>query len=137
MVEDSPTDVLITREAIEQARVINTLHVVENGEEALDFLRKEGKHGTAPRPDLVLLDWNLPRKSGHEVLGEIKSDQDLKAIPVVILTSSRADVDVLKAYGLHANCYITKPMDFSSFVELVTSLNHFWFSTATLPSGEP
>lgn len=137
MVDDSPTDVLITREAIEQAKLINTLHVVEDGEEAMDFLRQEGKHGTAPRPDLVLLDWNLPRKSGHEVLGEIKADETLKRIPVIILTSSRAYVDVIKAYGLHANCYITKPGDFSSFVELVSSLNHFWFGVVTLPTREP
>lgn len=137
MVEDSPTDVLLTREAIDQAKLINTLHVVEDGEEAMEFLHKQGKHGTAPRPDLVLLDWNLPRKTGREVLGEIKTDEQLKLIPVVVLTSSRAEVDVLKAYGLHANCYITKPVDFSSFVELVSSLNHFWFSIVTLPTGEP
>jgi CheY-like chemotaxis protein len=136
MVEDSPTDVLITREAIKGSKLVNDLHVVEDGVEAMSFLRREGRYASSPRPDLVLLDWNLPRKSGHEVLGEIKSDQDLKVIPVVILTSSRADVDVLKAYGLHANCYVTKPVDFSSYVELVTSLNHFWFSTVTLPSGE-
>src|SRR3954470_19805939 len=137
MVEDSPTDVLITREAIDQAKLVNTLHVVEDGEEAMDFLRKQGRHGTAPRPDLVLLDWNLPRKTGGEVLDEIKTDDQLKVIPVVVLTSSRSDRDVLKAYGLHANCYITKPVDFSSFVELVSSLNHFWFSIVTLPTSEP
>ena len=137
MVEDSPTDVLITREAIEQAKLVNTLHVVEDGEEAMQFLHRSGRHGGAPRPDLVLLDWNLPRKTGREVLGEIKSDEELKLIPVVVLTSSRAESDVNRAYGLHANCYITKPGNFSSFVELVSSLNQFWFNVVTLPASEP
>jgi CheY-like chemotaxis protein len=137
MVEDSPTDVLITREAIEQAKLVNTLHVVEDGEEAMQFLRRRGEHHDAPRPDLVLLDWNLPRKTGREVLEEVKADAELKIIPVVVLTSSRAERDVQKAYGLHANCYITKPGDFSSFVDLVSSLNQFWFHVVTLPTGEP
>jgi two-component system response regulator len=136
MVEDSPSDVLITREAIDQAKLINGLHVVDDGVEAMAFLRKEGRYADVPRPDLVLLDWNLPRKSGREVLAEIKSDESLKMIPVVVLTSSKDEADVLKAYGLHANCYITKPVDFSSFVELVRSINHFWFTVVTLPPSE-
>jgi two-component system response regulator len=135
MVEDSPTDVLITREAFGQAKLVNSLHVVEDGVEALAFLRRQRQYSSAPRPDLVLLDWKLPKKSGSEVLAEIKSDEDLKVIPVVVLTSSRAEVDVLKAYGLHANCYITKPVDFSSSVALMASISHFWFTVATLPSG--
>ena len=134
MVEDSPSDVLITREAIEQAKLVNTLHVVEDGEEAMTFLRQQGKYAQVPRPDLVLLDWNLPRKSGKEVLEEVKSDEQLKLIPVVILTSSKAEVDVLRAYGLHANAYITKPVNFDSFVEMVGSIGSFWFSVVTLPT---
>lgn len=134
MVEDSPSDVLLTREAITQAKLVNNLHVVEDGVEATAFLRREGRYASAPRPDLVLLDLNLPRKSGKEVLAEIKSDEHLKIIPVVILTSSKAEADVLKAYGLHANCYITKPVDFTSFVDMVRSINHFWFTVVTLPS---
>jgi two-component system, chemotaxis family, response regulator Rcp1 len=133
MVEDSPTDVLITREAIKTSKLVNELHVVDDGVEALAFLRKQGKYSSASRPDLVLLDWNLPRKSGREVLEEVKSDQHLKIIPVVILTSSKAEEDVLRAYGLHANAYITKPVDFNSFVELVKSISHFWFTVVTLP----
>jgi len=134
MVEDSPSDVLLTREAIEQAKLLNNLHVVEDGVEAMAFLRKERKYASAPRPDLVLLDWNLPRKSGREVLAEIKADEDLKLIPVVILTSSKAEVDVHKAYGLHANCYVTKPIGFPNFVDLVSQISHFWFTVVTLPS---
>src|SRR5262245_16377164 len=111
MVEDSPTEVLITREALDYAKIINGFHVVEDGVEAMAFLRKEGKYAAVPTPDLVLLDLNLPKKSGQEVLAEIKGDEKLRAIPVVVLTTSRAEVDVLKAYGMHANCYITKPVD--------------------------
>lgn len=134
MVEDSPTDVLITREALRGSKLINELHVVEDGEEAMFFLRRQGNYASAPRPDLVLLDWNLPRKSGRDVLAEIKEDHHLKLIPVVILTSSKAEVDVLKAYGLHANAYITKPVGFESFVEMVGSISNFWFSVVTLPT---
>jgi len=134
MVEDSPSDVLITREAIDQVQLSNNLHVVEDGVEAMAFLRKEQKYAAAPRPDLVLLDWNLPRKNGREVLSEIKSDERLRLIPVVVLTSSKAEVDVLRAYGLHANCYVTKPIGFPGFVEMVKSISHFWFKVATLPA---
>lgn len=133
MVEDSPSDVLITREAIDQAKLINNLHVVEDGVEAMAFLRRQGQYAGKPRPDIVLLDLNLPRKGGKEVLAEIKSDNELKRIPVVILTSSQDEADVLKAYGLHANCYITKPVGFDSFVDLVKTINHFWFTVVTLP----
>jgi len=134
MVEDSPSDVLITREALRGSKLINQLHVVEDGEEAMAFLRQQGNYAGAPRPDLVLLDWNLPRKSGKEVLEEVKSDEHLKLIPVVILTASKAEADVLKAYGLHANAYVTKPVGFESFVELVSTVSHFWFSVVTLPT---
>jgi two-component system, chemotaxis family, response regulator Rcp1 len=134
MVEDSPSDALITQEALRLAKLINGLHLVEDGVEALDFLRKRGKYANAPRPDLVLLDLNLPRKSGREVLAEVKGDEGLKTIPIVILTSSKAEADVMKAYGLHANCYVVKPVDFSTFEEVVRSISHFWFSVVTLPS---
>jgi len=134
MVEDSPTDVLITREALLGSKLINELHVVEDGVDAMAFLRREERFASAPRPDLVLLDWNLPRKTGRDVLAEIKSDDALKLIPVVILTSSKAEVDVLRAYGLHANAYVTKPVSFESFVELVGSISNFWFSVVTLPA---
>lgn len=134
MVEDSPIDILMTREALEQAKMLNVLHVVEDGAEAMAFLRKQGSHARAPRPDLVLLDLNLPKMDGREVLAEIKGDGSLKSIPVVILTTSKADRDVMEAYGLHANCYITKPVDFTSFVDVVQRIENFWLSVVTLPS---
>jgi two-component system response regulator len=133
MVEDSPTDILLAQEALVQAKVLNTLHVVEDGIEAMAFLRNQGKYQNAPRPDLILLDLNLPRKSGREVLAEIKADPDLKIIPVVVLTTSSSDEDILKAYGLHANCYVVKPIDFASFVRIVYSISQYWFSIVTLP----
>jgi len=133
MVEDSPTDALITREAMEQAMFASNLHVVQDGEQAMAFLRREGEYASAPRPDLLLLDLNLPRKSGLEVLTDVKSDSSLKVIPVVILTSSRDEKDVVNAYGLHANCYVVKAMDFNGLVGLVSSLNQFWCSIVTLP----
>ena len=133
MIEDSPTDVLITQEALEQAKVRNRLHIVEDGVEAMAFLRHEGRYAQAPRPDLILLDLNLPRKDGREVLAEIKADEHLGTIPVVVLTVSRSEEDVLRAYGLHANCYITKPVDFTRLIEVVQSIEHFWFSVVTLP----
>lgn len=134
MVEDSPSDALMTREALNHAKVINELHIVEDGVEALAFLRREGKYANAPRPDLILLDLNLPRKDGREVLSEIKFDERLKMIPVVVLTTSKAEEDVVRAYGLHANCYVTKPVDFSAFAEVVRSIRNFWFSVVTLPT---
>ena len=133
MVEDSPTDVLMAQEALEQAKILVNLHVVEDGVEAMLFLRKHGKYGNVPRPDIILLDLNLPRKDGREVLAEVKSDDGLKIIPVVVLTTSKADEDISKSYGLHANCYITKPVGFTRFAEVVNSIEHFWFTIVTLP----
>ena len=133
LVEDSPTDVLITQEAFEQDNLLNRLHVVENGVEALAFLRRQGQFTAAPRPDLILLDLNLPKKNGREVLVELKADEKLKLIPVVVLTTSNAEEDILKCYGLSANCYIIKPVDFANFVEVVQAIRHYWFSVVTLP----
>lgn len=133
LVEDSPADVLITREALTEAKLLNTIHVVENGVEALEFLRKTGQYANVRRPDLILLDLNLPRKNGREVLAEIKADEQLKAIPVVVLTTSSAEEDILKSYNLHANCYVVKPVEFASFVKAVQSIRQFWFTIVTLP----
>ncbi|MEX3896245.1 response regulator [Paraburkholderia sp. BR10954] len=133
MVEDSPTDVMMTREALEYYKVLNPLHIAEDGVEAIEFLKREGKHANAPRPGLIILDLNLPRKSGQEVLQELKSDPALMNIPVVVLTTSKAEEDVAKSYGLHANCYITKPVDFEKFVHVVRSINDFWLGVVTLP----
>lgn len=133
MIEDSAADVLITREALAEAKLLNTIHVVEDGVEALAYLRKEGSYAGAPRPDLILLDLNLPRKNGREVLAEIKADEHLKSIPVVVLTTSSADEDILRAYNLHANCYVVKPVEFNSFVTAVQSIRNFWFNVVTLP----
>jgi two-component system, chemotaxis family, response regulator Rcp1 len=135
LVEDSPTDVLMTQEAFEQARLLINLHVVEDGVEALAFLRKAGPYGNAPRPDIVLLDWNLPKKDGREVLAEVKADPELKAIPIVVLTTSQADRDILAAYGLHANCYITKPVNFKNFTQVIREISNFWLTVVSLPSG--
>ena len=134
LVEDSPTDVLLAQEALEQGKVLNNLHVVSDGVEALSFLRREGAFGDAVVPDLILLDLNLPRKDGREVLEEIKKDEKLKRIPVVVLTTSRAEEDILKAYGLHANCYITKPVDFAQFVDVIKTIETFWFTVVSLPT---
>lgn len=133
LVEDNPGDVRLTREALKDARVANTLHVVEDGVAALDYLRRQGQYSDAPRPHLVLLDLNLPKKNGREVLAEIKSDEHLKRIPVVILTTSQAEEDVLRAYNLHANCYITKPVDFTQFTKVVKTIEDFWLTIVTLP----
>jgi two-component system response regulator len=126
---------MLTEEALEHAKVRNTLHVVKDGVEAMAFLRKEGKYSNVPRPDLILLDLNMPRKDGGEVLAEVKTDENLKYIPVVVLTTSQAQEDVLKAYGLHANCYITKPVDFEQFANMVRAIDQFWFTVVTLPTG--
>ena len=133
LVEDSPTDVLMTQEAFEQANLLSNLHVVEDGVEAVTFLRRAGPYGHVPRPDLILLDWNLPRKNGPEVLAEVKADADLRAIPIVVLTTSQAERDVLTAYGLHANCYITKPVNLKDFVRAIHEIISFWFAVVTLP----
>ncbi len=133
LVEDSPADVLIAREALKEAKLINTIHVTEDGMEAMEFLNKRGKFASAPRPDLILLDLNLPRKNGREVLEEIKNDANLKSIPVVVLTTSSAEEDILRSYNLHANCYVVKPVEFDSFVKAIQSIQHFWFSIVALP----
>jgi chemotaxis family two-component system response regulator Rcp1 len=133
LVEDNPGDVQLTMEALKECKIINQLHVAEDGVEALDFLHRQGKYSNAPRPDLILLDLNLPRKDGREVLAEIKADEALRTIPTVILTTSSADEDLLKAYGLHANCYVTKPVDFDQFIHVVQVLEEFWFSIVKLP----
>ncbi|MGD0124541.1 MAG: response regulator [Terriglobia bacterium] len=136
LVEDSPSDVLLTREALARFRLLNTIHVVDNGEDGIAFLHREGRYSQAPRPDLVLLDLNLPRKDGREVLREIKTDDRLRLIPVVILTSSKAEEDVVKSYDLHANCYISKPVEFDKFAEAMRYIGEFWFSVVTLPSSK-
>jgi len=133
LVEDSPSDALLTREALGRSKLLNKLHVVDNGVDAIAFLRKEGPFASEPRPDLILLDLNLPKMDGREVLREIKADDDLRAIPVVVLTSSDAEEDILKSYNLHANCYITKPVEFDKFVKVVRSIHEFWFAVVTLP----
>ena len=134
LVEDNPGDHRLTKEALHEGKVYNNLHWAKDGVEALDFLHRRGKHAKAPRPDLILLDLNLPRKDGREVLSEIKSDDDLKTIPVVILTTSQAEEDVVKSYHLHANCYVTKPVDLEKFIVVVQSIDRFWLTIATLPS---
>jgi CheY-like chemotaxis protein len=133
LVEDNAADVRLTREALKENKIANVLHVVGDGEEAIAFLRQKGKHAEAPRPDLILLDLNLPKKDGREVLAEIKVDDDLKRIPVVVLTISKAEEDILKSYNLHANCFITKPIDLSQFMEVVHTIEDFWLSLVKLP----
>ncbi|MFH1436256.1 MAG: response regulator [Pseudomonadota bacterium] len=133
LVEDNPGDVRLTQEAMKEGKVKNNLVVVEDGMEAWDFLNKKGKHAGAVRPDLILLDLNLPRKDGRELLEEIKEDEDLKRIPVVILTTSKADEDIMKTYNLHANCYITKPVDLEQFIRVVRSIEDFWLTIVKLP----
>jgi two-component system, chemotaxis family, response regulator Rcp1 len=133
LVEDNPGDVRLTVEALSTAKVRNTLHVVEDGERALAFLHQEAPYANSPRPDLILLDLNLPRKGGWEVLAEIKQDPDLKRIPVVILTSSAAEQDILQSYDLHANCYITKPVDLDQFLRIVRLIEDFWLVVVKLP----
>jgi len=132
LVEDNPGDVRLTQEALKDGKVCNRLSVVVDGVEALAFLRREGPYGNAPRPDLILLDLNLPKKDGRDVLAEIKVDKDLKRIPVVVLTTSNAEKDVLRTNDLHANCYITKPVDFEQFVKVVKLIEDFWFTIIKL-----
>jgi chemotaxis family two-component system response regulator Rcp1 len=135
LVEDNEGDARLAREAMRDSKIRNALHHVADGEEAMAFLRRQGRFSAAPRPDLILLDLNLPRKDGREVLAEIKADEDLKRIPVVILTVSSAEEDILKVYNLHANCYITKPIDLQQFVKVVRSIEDFWLTIVKLPSG--
>jgi CheY-like chemotaxis protein len=134
LVEDNAADVRLTEEALKEGKVRNNLHVARDGMEALEFLRRQGKFKDATRPDLILLDLNLPRRDGREVLAEIKNDADLKLIPVVVLTTSSAEADILKSYKLHANCYITKPVDLEQFVNVVKSIDDFWLTVVRLPS---
>ena len=131
LVEDSEPDVRLTKEALCEAKIKNRLWVVEDGVEALEFLRQQGRYADAPRPDLILLDLNLPRKDGRQVLKEIKDDDSLKRIPVVVLTTSKSEEDVLRAYNLHANCYITKPVDFNRFMQVVKSVEDFWLTVVS------
>jgi CheY-like chemotaxis protein len=133
LVEDDPGDVLMTREAFEEHSVGNHLTVVADGAEALAYLRREGSHADAVRPDLILLDLNLPRRDGREVLAEIKSDPTLKEIPVVVLTTSQADEDILRSYQLHANAYVTKPVDYDRFISVVRQIDEFFANVAKLP----
>lgn len=133
LVEDNPGDVRLTVEALKEAKVRNRVHVVDDGVKAMAFLRRQAAYSTVSRPDLILLDLNLPKKDGREVLEELKHDVDLKRIPVVILTTSQAEQDILKAYELHANCYITKPVDLDQFLKVVRSIDEFWFTLVTLP----
>jgi chemotaxis family two-component system response regulator Rcp1 len=133
LVEDNPGDVDLTKEALERAKVANRLQVVEDGAEALDFLFRRGPYAAASRPDIILLDLNLPRKDGREVLAEIKADPELADIPVVVLTTSQADEDIIRAYRLHANCYITKPVDFNQFLRIIETIEEFWLTIVKLP----
>jgi CheY-like chemotaxis protein len=134
LVEDDPGDVLLIREAFEDNKVSNRLHVVSDGVEALEFMRQAGEYADAPRPDLVLLDLNLPRKDGREVLQEVKEDDALRTIPVVVLTTSQAEEDVLRSYDLHANAYVTKPVDFDRFIGVVRQIDQFFVSVVKLPT---
>ncbi len=134
LVEDSPADVRLTREALKEAKVLNTLHVVQDGIAALAFLRREGQFAGSPRPDLILLDLNLPKKDGREVLAEIKQDESLRTVPVVVLTTSKAEEDVVRTYKLHANAYVTKPVDLNRFLQVVRTIEDFWLAVVTLPS---
>jgi len=132
LVEDNPGDVRLTLEAMKESKVINNLNVANDGVEAMAYLRREGAHQNVMRPDLILLDLNLPRKNGREVLAEVKADQSLRLIPVVVLTTSQAEEDIVRSYNLHANCYVTKPVDLDQFIEVVKSINDFWFSVVKL-----
>jgi len=136
LVEDNPGDVRLTQEAFREAKVRNKLHVVGDGVDAMAFLRREGKYADAPRPDLILLDLNMPKKDGREVLAEIKTEEDLRRIPVVILTISKAEEDIIKSYDLHANCYITKPVDLEQFIKVVKAVEDFWLTIVKLPKSE-
>ena len=133
LVEDNPGDMRLTKEALKEGKVYSNLHWVKDGVEALEFLRREGRFAGAPRPDIILLDLNLPRKDGRDVLAVIKNDELLRNIPVVVLTTSKAEEDVLKSYALHANCYVTKPVDLEKFIVVVQSIDRFWLTVVTLP----
>jgi CheY-like chemotaxis protein len=134
LVEDNPGDIRLTREAFKEGKVSNEINVVNDGIEALEYLRQEGQYTDAPRPDVILLDLNLPKKDGYEVLAEIKKDPDLRRIPVVILTTSEAERDILQTYYMHANCYITKPVDLDQFITVIKSIESFWLNVVKLPT---
>jgi len=136
LVEDNPGDVRLTKEALKEAKVRNEISVVGDGEEALQFLHKQGKYEGVKHPDVIMLDLNLPRKGGLEVLREIKQDEGLKRIPVVVITSSKAEQDIVKSYNLHANCFVTKPVDLTQFLEVIRSIEDFWLSIVWLPPPE-
>jgi two-component system, chemotaxis family, response regulator Rcp1 len=133
LVEDNPGDERLTREALKEGKVYSNLHWVKDGVEAMQFLRRQGKYPDVPTPDIILLDLNLPKKDGREVLQDIKNDDKLKRIPVVVLTTSKAEEDVLRSYNLHANCYVTKPVDLEKFIVVVKSIDVFWLTVVTLP----
>lgn len=133
LIEDNLGDIRLIKEAFKEGKLLNHMSVVEDGEAAMAFLRREGPYAGAVRPDLILLDLNLPKKDGREVLAEIKTDEDLKRIPVVILTTSRAEEDILRTYNLHANCYVTKPVDLEQFLTVVRSIEDYWLAIVTLP----
>jgi two-component system, chemotaxis family, response regulator Rcp1 len=134
LIEDSPSDAALTYEALEAGKIVNKLVRVEDGVEAMEYLRRQGKYSQASRPDLILLDLNMPRMDGREVLRELKTDPEFKIIPIVVLTTSRAEQDVLRSYELNANCYITKPVDFKQFIDVVKSIKQFWLTVVRLPS---
>ena len=136
LVEDNPGDVRLTVEAFKDAKLHVEIHVVNDGVDAMDFLNREGKYADSPRPDMILLDLNLPRKNGRDVLAEVKGSPTLKTIPVVILTTSASDLDIESSYILHANCYISKPVDLQGFLTVVNSIENFWFTVVKLPNGE-
>jgi CheY-like chemotaxis protein len=136
LVEDNPADVRLTKEALKESKIRNSLNVVENGVEAMAYLRQEGRYANAVRPDLILLDLNLPLKDGREVLADIKADKDLKIIPIVILTTSKAEQDIIRTYNLHANCYVTKPVDLEQFMTVVRAIEDFWLTIVKLPPNE-
>ncbi len=136
LVEDNPGDVRLTKEALKEGKMLNRVTVVGDGVEALSFLRRQGKYADAGQPDLILLDLNLPKKDGRQVLAEIKADPGLKRIPVVVLTTSSAEEDILKTYDLHANCYVTKPVDLEQFMRVVKSIEDFWITVVKLPSED-
>jgi len=133
LAEDNPGDVMLTKKALEEGKLANNLHVTTDGVDALEFLRQDGEYADAPRPDLVLLDLNMPRKDGEDVLEAMQADESLRRIPVVVLTSSESEEDIAKSYELNANAYLTKPVDFDGFVEIVNRMEDFWFQVVKLP----
>ncbi len=134
LVEDNPGDVRLTLEAFKEGKLANNVNVVGNGVEAMDYLHRRGKYANAARPDLILLDLNMPKKDGREVLQEVKNDPQLRTIPVIVLTTSAAETDILKSYDLHVNCYIQKPVDYEEFLRVLRHIENFWFSAVILPS---